>query len=134
MARGFEDLQAHSGEVEFVAVVHGDEGVLGDGARAEMDGGTTTIAELEVASDEVCVEVCEEDVANLQAEFFGVVEVLLDVALRVDDDGGAAGFVAEEVGGVGETAQVVLFQDHVRSRRLAYSMRFGARADFPKMR
>jgi hypothetical protein len=33
-----------------------------------------------------------------------------------------AGFVAEQIGGVGKTAQVVLFQDHECSRRLVYSM------------
>ena len=122
MAGGLENLEAHAGEVERVAIVHGVEGVLGDGAGAEMDGGAATVAELEVAGDEVGVEVREEDVTDLEAEFFGVVEVLLNVALGVDDDGGVAGFVAEEIGGVGEAAQVVLFQDHVCSRRLVYSM------------
>ena len=116
VAGGFEDLQAHAGEVECVAVVHGDEGVLGDGAGAEMDGGAAAIAELEMAGDEVGVEVREEDVADLEAECVGVVEILLDVALRVDDDGGVAGFVAEKIRGVGEAAEVVLFQDHACSQ------------------
>ena len=90
VAGGFKDLQAHAGEVECVAVVHGDEGVLGDGAGAEVDGGAAAVAELEVAGDEVGVEVREEDVADLEAECVGVVEILLDVALRVDDDGGVS--------------------------------------------
>ena len=113
VAGGFEDLQAQAGEVERVAILHGDEGVLGLGAAAEMDGGAAAVAQFQMAGDEVGVEVGEEDVADLEAEFFGVGEVLLDVALRVDDDGGAAGFVAEQVGGVGEAAEVVLFQNHV---------------------
>jgi hypothetical protein len=85
-----------------------------------MDRGAAAIAELEVAGNEVGVEVREEYVTDLQAELFSVVEILLDVALGVDDDGGVAGFVAEEIGGVGETAQVVLFQDHACSQRLNY--------------
>jgi hypothetical protein len=124
---GLEDLETHAGEVKRVAVFHGDEGVLGDGAAAEMDGGAAAIAELEVSGDEVGVEVREENVADLEAEFFGVVEILLDVALGVDDYGGVAGFVAEEVRGVGEAAEVVLFQDHVCSQRLVYSMPFDER-------
>ena len=117
VAGGFVDLEAHAGEFECVAVVHGDEGVFGDGASAEMDGGVRVVAELEVAGDEVGVEVRQEDVTDLEAECVGVVEILLDVALGVDDDRGVAGFVAEQVGGVGETAQVVLFEDHAWSQR-----------------
>jgi hypothetical protein len=52
-------------------------------------------------------------VADVEAELFGVVEVLLDVALRVDDNRGVTGFVAEEIGGVREAAEVVLLEDHV---------------------
>jgi hypothetical protein len=41
-----------------------------------------------MAGDEVCVEVGQEYGTDVEAEFFGVGEVLLNVALRVDDDGG----------------------------------------------
>ncbi len=92
--------------------MHGGEGVLGRGGSAEVDGGVAAIAELEMAGDEVGMEVREEDVADVQAESVSVVDVLLDVALRVDDDGRVAGFVADEIGGVREAAEVVLFEDH----------------------
>jgi hypothetical protein len=62
--------------------------------------------------DEVSVEVSEEDMAGLEAKLLGVGQVLLDIALRVDDDGGRAGFVSEQIGSAGETTQVVLFEDH----------------------
>ena len=81
-----------------------------------MDGRAAAVAQFEMAGDEVGVEVREEDVTDLEAELVSVVEILLDVALRVDDDGGVAGFVAEQVGGVGEAAKIVLFQDHVCSQ------------------
>lgn len=109
---GFEDLKAEAGEGEDVAVAHGVKGVFGLGLGAEMDPGAAAVAELEMAGDEVSVEVGEEDVADEEAVLRGVVEVLLDVALGVDDDGGARGLVGEEVGGVGQTAEVVLFQEH----------------------
>ncbi len=44
VAGGFEDLEAEVGESEGVAVVHGDEGVLGLGAGAEMDDGAGGVA------------------------------------------------------------------------------------------
>ena len=77
-----------------------------------MDGRAATVAQFQMAGDEVGVEVGEEDVADLKAKFLGVGQVLLDVALGVDDDGGRTGLVSEQIGGVGQAAQVVLFQNH----------------------
>ena len=77
-----------------------------------MDGCAATVAQFQMAGDEVGVEVSEEDVADLEAELFGVGEVLLDVALRVDDDRGRAGLVSDEIRSVGQAAQVVLLQNH----------------------
>ena len=105
-------MQAQSREVESIAVLHSDEGVFRLGAGAEMDGRAATVAQLQMAGDEVGVEVGEKDVADLEAKFFGVGQVLLDVALGVDDDGGRTGLVSEQIGGVGQAAQVVLFQNH----------------------
>ena len=81
-----------------------------------MDGRAAAVAQFQMAGDEVGVEVGEEDVADLEAKFLGVGQVLLDVALRIDDDGGRTGLVPEQIGGVGQAAQVVLFQNH-RSRQ-----------------
>ena len=65
-----------------------------------------------MTGDKIRMKMAEEDVADLQAEFLCVGDVLLDVALRIDDDGGRTGLIAEQVGGVGEAPQVVLFQEH----------------------
>ena len=46
----------------------------------------------------------------------GVLDVLLDVALRVDDRGDAGGLVGDQVRGVREAAQVVLLEDHAPAR------------------
>src|SRR5439155_963894 len=86
--------------------------VLGRGARAEMDGRALALAELEVARDEVGVEVRQEHVPDPKAEAAGVAHVLLDVALRIDDRRHPALLVGDEVGGVCEAAQVVLLENH----------------------
>ena len=65
-----------------------------------------------MAGDEVGVEVGEEDVADGESVMGGGVEVLLDVALGVDDDGGGGGLVGDEVGGVRQAAEVVLMEEH----------------------
>ena len=120
VAGGLEHLQAQSREVERIAVLHRHEGVFRLGAGAEMDGRAATVAQFQMAGDKVGVEVGEKDVADLEAEFLGVGQVLLNIALRVDDDGGRTGLVSEQIGGVGEAAQVVLFQDHGDFYSLAF--------------
>jgi hypothetical protein len=54
----------------------------------------------------------QHDVRDLKPQSFRILDVLRDVALRVDDDRRARPLVAQEIGRVGETAQVVLLQDH----------------------
>jgi len=53
-------------------------------------------------------------VADLEAKVGGVVQVLLDVTLGVDDDRSRSGLVSQKIGGVGKTAQIILFQNHRR--------------------
>ena len=71
-----------------------------------------------MSREEVGVEVGEEDVADLQPVLRRIVEVGVDVALRIDDGGGAARLIADQVRRVGEAIQVVLLEDHGCSRRL----------------
>src|SRR5262249_27763854 len=94
---GLEHLEPDAAELEDLAVAHRLERVVGLRAGAEMDRRAGALAELEVARDEVRVEVGEEHMADLEPEPIGVLEVLLDVALRVDDRGLAGALVADEV-------------------------------------
>ena len=50
--------------------------------------------------------------ADLDSQPLGIVQVLLDIPLRIDHDCAAARFVGNEVGGVGKASQVVLLQKH----------------------
>ena len=65
-----------------------------------------------MAGDEIGVEMCEEDVLDREAVFGGEGDVLVDVALRIDDGGGGGLFVADQVRRVGQTRQIKLFEDH----------------------
>jgi hypothetical protein len=66
-----------------------------------MDGRAAAVAKFQMAGNKVGVEMCQEHVANLKAEFFSVGEVLLNIALGIDDDGGGAGLVSEQIRSVG---------------------------------
>ena len=72
----------------------------------------------------------EEDVADLEAQFLGVGQVLLSIASGVDDDRSRARVVSQQIGGVGEAAQIVLFENH---RNLS-SLPFNAAAATPGIR
>ena len=65
-----------------------------------------------MTGDEVRVQVGEEDVRDTQAVLRGERQVLLDVALRIDDRGGAGGLVADQVRGMGQAVQIELVEDH----------------------
>src|SRR3989304_6012708 len=80
-------LEAHVAELEPGAVGERREGVLGPRAGAQVDARAGAVAQLEVAGDEVGVEVREDRVLDAQAQGLGVGEVLIDVALRVHDRG-----------------------------------------------
>ena len=95
-----------------IAVGHRRERVLGLGPRAKVDRRALALAKLEVAGHEVGVEVRQEHVLDPAAQPPGVLEVLLDVALRIDHGRVAARLVGDQVGGVREAAEVVLLEDH----------------------
>ena len=84
-----------------------------------------------MAGDEVGVEVAEEDVADLKTKPFGVGDILMDVSLRIDDDGGLALLITEQIGGVCQASEVVLLQDHRSSMSLALRAFGGQSEDFP---
>jgi hypothetical protein len=58
------------------------------------------------------VEVRQQHVPDLQPVFGGERQVLIDIALRIDDSGGAGVFVADEIRRVGETIKIKLAQNH----------------------
>ena len=104
--------QAHRPELHRIAVGHRRERVLGPRPSAEMDRRALALAKLEVSGHEVGVEVRQEHVTDPALKPAGVLEVLLDIALRVDHSCGSARLVGDEVRGVREAAEVVLLEDH----------------------
>src|SRR5262245_10669734 len=122
MTGRLEDLQTHARKIERIAILHRNERVFRLSVGAEMDRRAEPVAQFEVTGYEVGVEVGEEDMPNAKAEFLGVGNVLLGIALGIDNNGSGAGLVSEEVRGVGQTLQIVLLEDHkLTSRALAAS-------------
>jgi hypothetical protein len=110
--RCLERLQPHSPEIDDVAVVEWRESVLGSCDGAQVNRRPDAIAQLDVASDEIGVEMCEEHVRDPQPMLFGKRQVLIDVTLRVDDSGPPGQFVADEIRRMRETVEIELLEKH----------------------
>ena len=67
-----------------------------------------------MAGDEIRVQVGLEDVTDADAVLLRRLQVNLDITLRIDDH--RLAFRGQQVGGVGQTSQVELFEVHGYSR------------------
>jgi hypothetical protein len=112
VARGFEGLNPDLAEFHGVPISQRLELVLGPGPTAQVDLGTGAIAQLQMAGQEVGVEVGQEHVFDLKPELFSILHILIDVALRIDDSRRSRLFVTDQVRGMGQASQVVLLQNH----------------------
>ena len=112
MTRRFEHFDPHVAELERIAVPHRHERVLRLRRAAESNRRAGAIAQLEVPGDEVGVEVREKDVADGELVLAGVGEIAIDITLRIDDDGAASDFVADQIGRMRQATEIELLQQH----------------------
>ena len=94
------DFQADVAELDDVAVFDGVEVVLRFGSGSEINVSPGLLSQLDVTGEEVRMEVRQEDVLNLPAICLSVVEVLLNVPLRIDDGRNPRAFISNHVGRV----------------------------------
>ena len=112
MTGRLQRLQPRVPEFHAVAIGERRERVFRARGRPEVNARAGSIAQLEVARDEVGVEVREKHVTNRQSLLGRRGQVLLDIALRIDDRRGVRLLVADEIRRVRQTVQVELAQDH----------------------
>ena len=102
-------------KLHLIAIGHRSERILRLGPCAEVDGGAGLLDELEMSRDVVGMKMGQEDVANLQPLRRGVGEVPVDVTLRVYDGRDTGRLIGNQIRGMGQTAEVVLLQNHLFS-------------------
>ncbi len=77
-----------------------------------MDRRACAVAQFEMPGNEICVQMGEDDVFDREAVFPRVVDILINVTLWVDDDGGLRCLIADKIRCVRETAEIILLEKH----------------------
>jgi hypothetical protein len=62
--------------------------------------------------DEIGMEMCQKNVLDRQTMFGGKRQVLIRVALRINNRGRTCRLVSNDVGSVRQARQIELFEDH----------------------
>jgi hypothetical protein len=106
------DLEDDVAEREPLAVRKRLHREVGPRCAAVGDGGARGRSQLEVAREEVGVEVGLDHPLDRQPESLGVGEIARDVALRVDDDRPSRPLVSDQVAEQRQAAELVLPEDH----------------------
>jgi hypothetical protein len=114
MPRGLEHLEADPSNGYPVAIREWRELIFGVSTTAEVDPGALPIAQLEMPGDEVGVEMSKEHVPDPAAEPVGILNVFVNITLRVDHRGDATTLVSHQIRGMRQAPKVVLPQDQCR--------------------
>ena len=84
------------------------------GAQVNLCAGS--IAQLQMTCYEIGMKVSQEDVPDHKLLFPGILNVMINIALRVHDRSVMCAFVGDEVRSVGQASEIVLLQYHCSSR------------------
>ena len=88
------------------------KGVLRLRLAPETNRGADALVQLEVPGEKVSVEMGEENVADLPTVGLSLRQILVNITLRINHDGGTRRLIGDEIGGMGQTTEIILFQQH----------------------
>jgi hypothetical protein len=85
MTRRLDDLQDRFADSKLFAVAYGSMRKLNAGFFAEDDLGARACGDFLVAAHEICVQVCFDDVLDLETLRRSFREIFVDITLRIDN-------------------------------------------------
>ena len=119
VARCFERFQSHPPELDHAPVAERRKSVFGPRFGAKINRCAQAIPELQVSGYKVGVQMGQDHVLDLKVMFGCKYEILVDIALGVDNDCCARYLVSNKVGSVCEARQVELLEDQVAPLSIA---------------
>src|SRR2546430_13053740 len=112
VARRFQPFQPYAAKFKHRTVAEGRKYIGCFSLCPQINRRTRTVAQFQVAGDEVGVEMGQEYVPDFQRVFGSECDVLVDIALRINDRGDARLRVANQVRRVRQTWQIELLENH----------------------
>jgi hypothetical protein len=76
----------------------------------QTDGRPGTFVQFQMPSKKISVEVRQEHKTDVPSVCFSIRQILVDVPLRVDYHGSAGHLVGNEIRGVRQASEIILFQ------------------------
>ena len=119
VAGRFQHLQADGPEFEDVAIVKCPERICRFGRGAQADRRADTIAQLEMSSDEIGMQMGQKHVLDLQRMLGGERDVMIRIALRVNNGSRAGLLVSNHVRRVRQAWQIELLEDQAAPTSLS---------------
>ena len=86
VSRCFENLYTQPWELERISVLHRYKCVFRLCAGTKTDSSAATVAQLQLPCNEVSMKVSQKNVADFEAEFLSVDQVLVDIALWINNN------------------------------------------------
>ena len=124
MPRRANGTDSGAPHLNHIAVSERRKRILGSGFRPEVDRRPGPVSELQMTGEKIGVEVRQKDVTDREVVVAGKRQVLIDVALRVDNRGRLRRFVADQVRRVRQAVEIELMQEHESDYRLPRSITF----------
>ncbi len=107
-----QNFEADLAKCQRVTLSKSPELKVGLGLSTQANRGANAVSKFNVTREEIGVKMGEKNVVNVKLVLGSVVEVLINITLRVHHNGGSSGLIGNELGGMRETTEVVLFHPH----------------------
>src|ERR1700719_1732552 len=112
VAGRLQNFQANASEFQNVAVVKRGERVPGFGRRAKINRCAYAVAQLQMPGDEIGVQMGQKYVFDLESVLSSKRNVLVGIALGVDDGSRRGGLVTDNVRSVRQAREIKLLKEH----------------------
>src|SRR6266404_4827139 len=106
----FHEAQLRAAYREFVAVLDSPVRKCCPGLLAKNDFSSCFVSELAMTADKVCMQVCFDYVLDLEVLRVSLLDVLIDIALRIDDR--SFTIRSDQIRSVRQTTETELLEVH----------------------
>ena len=96
----FEKANFQVAELQLLVIFHRLNFEFGLGAATHHNLCTDAVSQFDMSGQKVGVEVCQHDVLNREAQVGGVLQILLDISLRINHQGLFGARVGHKVRGM----------------------------------